>query len=79
MQGLVNFWVYSIKMIDPSDGEVPPPVVLLVEYPFSLIAIFPVTDPFLLCKWKHVPYSHMRSTCPSECVEHFLRFKSLKT
>lgn len=50
MQGLVNFCVYSIKMMYPSDAGVPPPVVLLVEYPFSLIAILPVTDPFLFCK-----------------------------
>lgn len=52
----------------PSGGGVPPPLALLVEYPFSLIAVLPVTDPFLLCKWKHIPYSCMRNTCPNECV-----------
>lgn len=51
MQGLVNFSVYSIKMMYPSDGGVPSPVALFVEYPFSLINILPLTDPFLLCKW----------------------------
>lgn len=54
MQGLVNFCVYNIKMMYPRDGGVPPPVAPLVEYPFSLIAILPVTDPFLLCKWKYI-------------------------
>lgn len=55
MQGLVDFCVYDTKRTYPSDGGMPPPVALLVEYPFSLIAILPVTDPFLLCKWKYIP------------------------
>lgn len=68
MHGLVNFCVDGIKMMYLSGGGVTPPVALLFEYPFSLIAVLPVTDPFLLYKWKHIPYSCMRSTCPSECV-----------
>lgn len=65
---MVYFCEYSVKVMYPSAGGVHPPVVLLVEYPSSLIDTLPVSDTFQFCKWKNIPYSFLRNTWPSESV-----------